>query len=115
MAIINLPIRNDIPAYTQVTELDGTAYTLVFRFNSRSNRWFMDILDESEAPLLEGVKLLARTDLNSRFKSEQLPKGVFIALDQSGRNEEPDRLNFSNDVLLYYAEEAELTALGIET
>lgn len=102
MAILKMPIRNDIPAYTLNIELEGIAYILEFRFNSRQNRWIFDISDSIKDPIVQGVPILIETDLFLKFKDSRLPPGGFIAIDQSGNRNQPDRLNFGNDVVLLY-------------
>ena len=42
MAVIELPVRNDLPNYEFKSELDGVVYTLRFRFNERLNDWVFD-------------------------------------------------------------------------
>jgi len=104
MAILKIPIRNDIPAYTLSIGLEGTTFVLSFRYTERTSRWMMDILDVSEVPIVEGVVLLVNLNLTSRFKDSRMPKGYFLLADESGNNAQPNRLNFSNDVNLFYVE-----------
>lgn len=102
MALSIIPIRNDIPAYTEQLDLEGTRYFMRFKFNSRVDRWFMDLLDENQSEILNGIKIIVDFDLLGRFKDERLPPGLLYAVDESGNENQPDRLNFSNDVTLLY-------------
>jgi hypothetical protein len=47
MAILEIPLRNDVPAYTFQIELEGVTYTLTVSFNARMNRWTMDVADSN--------------------------------------------------------------------
>jgi hypothetical protein len=115
MSVLQIQIRNDIPAYTQITELDGTAYTFTFRFNARSDRWYVSISNSSNEILIQGVKIVIEGDLTSRFQNDELPPGMLMALDNSSRGQDPDRFNFGNDVSLFYIDEESLAELGVVT
>jgi len=108
---IEMPVRNDLPAYTFKQELDGTVYTFEFRFNERFSCWIMDILDETgEVPIILGTPVQTDVDILSRFILSSLPPGQFIVLDETGEQRNPDRDNFGIEVKLFYVTEEELTA-----
>ena len=104
MAFLTMPIRNDIPAYREQVELEGTLFFFDFRYSERSERWYMDILDVDENIILAGIKMLINLPLIYRFVGENLPKGDFICIDESGNNNQPDRSNWAGDVILLYRE-----------
>jgi len=101
-----IPVRADLPAYTFQIELDGSLYTLTFRYNERMDRWLMDIADENEDALLLGIPILTDFNLIERFKDDNLPPGEFFALDESGAQKYAGREDLGNDIKLFYVEAA---------
>lgn len=106
MAMLQLPVRNDFPAYEFQVELEGRIYILGFRFNTRANRWFMDIKDQSQTPIIMGILVQQGVPLTRYYVREALPPGNFWAIDQTGEAKEPDRENFGVDLILIYEESA---------
>lgn len=107
MAIFQLPIRNDLPAYDFQVELDGVLFTLGFSFNARANYWVMDIFDSNDNPILVGIRVITGWLLSDRFVMEGLPAGDFFIFDSSGKSEDPTMNDFSITKLLMYADAAE--------
>jgi len=102
MAVFELPVRSDIPAYQFRQELDGSVYTLRFRWSERSCRWIMDIADEQNTDIIVGLPIHTERDVKSRFVGEGVPPGDFISLDLAGNQRSPDRDTFGTDVKLFY-------------
>lgn len=107
MAVLELPVRADLPAYTFKQELEGGVFTFEFRYNERFVAWIMDISDEQGVPIILGTPVLTDVDILSRFISEELPLGQFICIDESGAQRNPDRDNFGGEVKLLYLESTE--------
>ena len=100
-----IPTRNDLPDYTQQVTLDGTLYTLHFRFNLRMNRWILEIWDGPYINLLVGNLLLSPSyPLNYRFAQKWPgPPGILILQDETGQNRVPTRTMLGVDgINLYY-------------
>jgi len=104
MAVLEMPLRADIPAYSFQLNLEGNLYNWKIRYNERMGRWLMDILDENKITLIAGIPIQTRFSLLSRFKNPDLPPGYFIAVDESGENKQPSREDLGNDVKLFYIE-----------
>ena len=68
MATIEMPVRSDIPSFQFRIELETTVYTLRFKWNTRMERWIMDIADEENNDLLNGIPVQASVDLKQRFR-----------------------------------------------
>ncbi len=106
MALLEIPVRSDIPAYTFSIELEGVVYVMIFTFNARYDRWFMDIKTNEEVDLLLGVPLIASIPLTDRFKDDRLPPGTFVVVDLTGENRDPTRFELGEDMKLVYQESA---------
>lgn len=104
MAVLELPVRHDVPAYEFQVDLDGTLYTLFFSFNTRMNGWTMSISDQNLVPILNGVKLFSGWLPLRQYANEKLPPGKFGVIDTTGENKNPDLENFGDGVVLLYEE-----------
>jgi hypothetical protein len=104
MAILEIPVRDDLPSYNFQITLEGIVFTLHFRFNVRDDRWYMDVNDVDDEPIVTGVKLLYGLPLLDRYKNERLPLGRFIILDETGEERNPTRDGLGVDFKLLYRE-----------
>ncbi len=107
MATLELPVRSDLPAFTFRQELEGSVYTLGFRFNERIAQWIMDILSEQEVPIVMGIPVLTEVEMTERFKYLSIPQGYFVCIDETGKQRNPDRDTFGDEVKLLYVESTE--------
>lgn len=82
--------------------LQGVTYTLEFQYNARVQRWYMDILDIAEQPLLRGIRLEIDTNLNGQYGSYALPKGFFAVKDTTGQQQPATLNSFSVDHVLLF-------------
>ena len=110
MAILEMPVRSDLPAFTFKQELEGTVYTFNFRFNERFGCWIMDIQDEQGADILLGIPVQTDVDIASRFLGTNLPPGQFVCIDESGEQRNPDRDDFGGEIKLMYLESNEFAS-----
>lgn len=97
-----IPFAANLPWFTQPVTFSGVTYTLEFQYNARESRWFMDVLDVSEAPILLGIPLNIKRDLTGQYGSYALPKGMFFCRDDSGANQPPTFTSFSVDHVLLF-------------
>jgi hypothetical protein len=104
MATLEIPVRSDNKAYSLQVDLEGTRYTLRFRFNTRMGRWVMDIADSVNTDILNGVVLLTNYPLTDQYADTALPPGRFVCIDESGENKDPGTNDLGNDVKLLYEE-----------
>lgn len=104
MAILQIPVRSDLPAYEFIIELDQANYMFRFQWNSRSELWTMDIATTEGVEVVAGIPMLVNTDLIGRFQSDDLPPGALIVFDTSKSGANPGRYNFGTDFLLLYEE-----------
>ena len=106
MALLQIPVRNDLPSYTMRVELDGSIFILRFRYNERSTRWYMDISTEENELIVGGIALLTGVPLISQYVDSRLPEGDFVVFDRASKNENPSRETFGEDIELFYNEAA---------
>lgn len=109
MATLVLPIRSDFKAYDFQIDLEGVIYTLDFGFNTRAGRWYMSIYDQAKENLLIGdIPVLINMPLHDQYIDVELPPGRFIALNETGSNEEAGINNFGSEVKLFYQESGDV-------
>ena len=102
MAFFIIPIPTEIIPFDQQVELDGTLYTLRFRYFFRDEQWRMTVI-KSGVVLLASVKVVNSLDLLKQYSHiEDLPKGKFIISDQDLVDSDPSSTNFGDRVLLMY-------------
>ena len=77
--IIDVPDMND--SISRIV-LSGKQYQLRFTWNDTGGYWTFGLLDSLGAPLLIGVKVVPQFPLNLFSGSEELPLGIFAALDR---------------------------------
>lgn len=107
MATLVIPVRSDFAAYDFQIDLEGIVYTLDFGFNQRSERWYMSIYDQAKENLLIGdIPILINIPLHDQYIDERLPPGRFIAINETGKNEQATIDNFGSDIKLLYEESA---------
>jgi hypothetical protein len=104
MATLQLPIRNDQPAYRFQLTLETRVYFFEFRFNTRQDRWLMDVLDETQSPILMGIPILTGLPILDGYTRATRPPGTFVAVDLTGQERNADRETFGVDVVLLYVE-----------
>lgn len=99
MAIIEIPLRNDIFHYSFTRELDGVVYLLRIRYNRRIDSWTLDFVD-----VVNGIRLAGGQDLLRQFKHLEVPAGRLEVVDLDGVFTEPDKTNLGDRVILQYTE-----------
>lgn len=104
MSLIQLPLRNDVPAFTFQTDLDGTTYIFKFRYNSRMDRWAFDIMAANEDPIISGIPVLTGTSLLTRFQDDRLPPGDLFVLNKEDETVSPGRNDLQENVFILYDE-----------
>ena len=106
MALIQLPLRSDVPAFTFQTDLDGTTFTFKFRYNSRMDRWAFDIQTANEDPIISGIPVLTGTSLLKRFEDDRLPEGELFVLNKEDETASPGRNDLQENAFILYDEAA---------
>ncbi|RYF12579.1 MAG: hypothetical protein EOO40_00920 [Deltaproteobacteria bacterium] len=104
MALLTVPLSQDLPYYTFATALDGITYNLQVAYNVRSDRWYLDIADVIGAPLVTGIALLVNRDLLQPYRAYPVPAGYLVVIDNTGNDNQPGKTAFLTTHTLYYLE-----------
>lgn len=105
-----LPIDAESPNYRLSTTLDGQSVIFDLRWNSREEAWFLNLLDNDETPIVEGIKVILGMFLGRRTTSERMLPGRLVVEDLSGQNLDATIDDLGTRVIIYYFTEAELEA-----
>jgi len=86
----------EIPLTPRVQEMridiNGTLYTLHFKYNVVCNTWVLDINDAADAPLLHGIPLVTGTDLFGQFRYLGIGGGLPMIVMTVGPGRSPDEI-----------------------
>lgn len=105
MAVISIPVRNDVLNYKFKIDLDGDLFTLRFKFNERQQTWHMDIMTgDTEEPIISGRPLITDLNVFGRFKDARLPKGTFLMTALADDGSDPGRDSLGDTHQLLYEE-----------
>lgn len=101
--LVGIPVGNDLPFYKLRVPLSGILTGLRFQFNTRMNRWIMDVTDAQDVDLLSGVPLLVNRDLIGFYVYSGALPGRFLVTDDTNTGAQPTRNSFgTTHSLLYY-------------
>lgn len=104
MTIYEIPFFPELARFRQGVELGGKIFELAFRINDAYDRWYMDIFDVEDKPIVMGVLLQTGVALLYQVKRRYegvLPDGDFYVFDATGQNREPTWLSMK-ELSLYY-------------
>ncbi len=104
------PPRALSPEFAFRARLDGLLYGLRFVYNSRMQRWFMDLEGADGTPLVSGLRVAAGHNMLRPFVAAGFPPGQLFALDDSGLGRDPDRFGWRGDFRLIYRPAADVLA-----
>lgn len=101
--ILVIPVQSGTDAFTQTVDLDGSLYSLAFRWNARDERWMLDVLSAG-APIISGVKLVTGDEdlLGRDRRIAGLPPGRLFVDDLDDLGRDPNEDLFGDRVLLKY-------------
>ena len=108
MSVFEVPTFTDPSNYRQQIELDGVVFELSFNFNSRDNRWYLDILDVAGVQLRSSMRLVTSMALMLRWKELTRPAGELGMIDPSSQDLEATLDDIGVAVFLTYVDAAEL-------
>jgi hypothetical protein len=103
LSAFKLPLNAfELPFYTFGITLAGVQYFMTMRYNSRADRWFLDVADSQRTPVVTGLPLLVDRRLLQQYPTLPVPYGELIVTDDSGRDLDPTIQSFINDHSLIF-------------
>jgi len=87
MSAVKINVRAN-PYYTGTKALDGNTYRLTIRWNTNTQKWYMDIKGITNTIERDGIALLPGKDLLYQFGYSEL--GELWVIDNSGAGENPN-------------------------
>lgn len=100
--IYEIPFINEDGNQEFDITLDEVVYRLRFTYNSRLNKWAMDILSVNGTELLCGVLMVLGVDFLAQYVSKNLPSGKMYLVNLVDGITEANETSFGVDVRLYY-------------
>lgn len=91
--------------FQQVVPLDGEQFTFRFRWNARTERWFLTIRDASGTDLVTGRKLVANVPFAVHETVAGMPPGDIWVLDTTGAGTDPGLRDLGDRVIMMYVDE----------
>lgn len=76
------------PYYNGTKVLDGNKYKMTFRWNTRTEKWYMDLKGLNNTVEINGIALICGKELVGRFGYYEL--GELWVIDNSGAGEDPN-------------------------
>lgn len=104
MAILQLPVRSDLAAYSFAIQLELVRYQFNFRFNDRLGLWIMDVAKSDGTLVVAGIPVQTDVDLIGRFEYPDMPPGLLLAYDETGNSKDAGRNDLGESVTLLYQE-----------
>jgi hypothetical protein len=102
--IQTMPLNQPYPWYTFGLVLSQVNYTFEVYYNTRADRWRMNIMDVTGNPVLMGIALLIERDLTTGYRHLSIPPGYFFVMDGTKGNSQPGLSGFALNHVLYYLE-----------
>ena len=93
-----------LPHFRQSVQLAEQLFILEFRHNGETDRWYMDISDSDEEPILTGILLKTGVPLVDSLKARvlrRLPPGDFVVFDPTGSGQQPNWENIESMRLVH--------------
>lgn len=103
MAIIQLPVRNDVDSFKYRIDLEGVTYSIQISWNTRDERWMIYLRDADENNIIS-TALVIEYDLFSRYQLSNAPPGRMFLIDPNGSREICGRFDLGERCVLLYEE-----------
>lgn len=104
MAINIIPITKDVPKFKERVTLGANTYGLEFRYNSRMDRWILDLLDDSDVAIVNGQPLLLGVPLFDEYVGANAFEGTLFLLNLESDYVEAGENDLGENVLLLYSD-----------
>lgn len=98
MAVVELPIRFDLPAHRYRVTLSGVEFGLRFTFRDRTSSWYLDLFDVDGNPLALGRRLSPGYSPLLGVAVDRGPSGYLLVTGSDPYEREGIRLFYVTDV-----------------
>lgn len=98
-----LPVRTDLGVYSFRVDLQGTLFTLRFRFSPRDDHWYFDLFDIDGLALRQGLRAVSNWSLLRLLVQQGRPAGDII-MSNPASDADPDRVSLQVDSWATYIE-----------
>lgn len=104
MAIVEIPVTNELVRYSQQVTIDGSDYRFLIAYNTRMARWALSVFTISGDELATGIPLVTGQPLLQRWGGVPgLPRDGFLMLvDNTGDDSEPVQESLGDTHRLLY-------------
>lgn len=102
MAIYVIPTSTSNPHYTQSVQLSGVSYTMTLRYNTRMQRWVLNVGDAAGNDIVNGLVMLTGRSLNSHYTTLSVPPGVLFCFNGTDLSTQPTLASFLTDTSFAY-------------
>lgn len=103
-AVLEIPLPSAEASFRLRTTLEGREYVLGIHWNGRMERWILDLYDANDTPIVTGQPLHIDSDILMQFTKDELPPGMLMLYDTSGKHEEAGRDDLGSRAKLLYRE-----------
>lgn len=100
--VLEMPLLPRFANYRFGATIETVPYLFDVRWNSRDAAWYMDVLEQGEAPIVLGVKLVLGAYLGRRCNHALFKRGVFMMQDTSGEGRDATFDDLGSRVVLVY-------------
>lgn len=103
-----ITLRPELLAYRNQVVIDGVVLYIDVEYRSRTNDWFVGLLDAALSPIVQGVRVQCGVPLFRGTVDERLPPGFFLAVREGDSSEIPRAGELGAAVKLTYVRQADV-------
>ena len=104
MARLTMPVNSDNSHYDFFIDLEDITYNFEFKYNTRMDRWIMNISDSDLNPIIQGMALVLGLEYLSLYTTDRKPPGQLILFNFENEFVECGRNDLGNSCKLIYIE-----------
>lgn len=105
---LEIPCDPALTHYQMQIVLGTATYTLEFKLNTREDAWYWDLKDQTEDPIISGMRMVVDWPMGFRTTDPRRPAGVFLATDTTGKQKDPGAGELGGRVKLEFWDASEL-------
>lgn len=106
MTTYTIPTSTSNPHYLQSVQLSGVTYQLEIRYNTRMQRWVLNLADSVGGPIVSGVVMLTQRNLLGQYTTLSVPPGVLFCYNATNSALQPSLSSFLVDTSFLYFDPA---------